>query len=77
MDPFSLDIWDSFKDFPFPSSSLSSFPIDNLAFISTKIDQKETLEVHVFKANVLGVEKERRSKGVEARIKTRNKIFQD
>ncbi|KDP42164.1 hypothetical protein JCGZ_02894 [Jatropha curcas] len=59
-DPFSLDIWDPFKDFPFPSSSSSSslFPRETSAFVSTRVDWKETPEAHVFKADLPGIKKE-------------------
>ncbi|XP_014510277.1 18.5 kDa class I heat shock protein-like [Vigna radiata var. radiata] len=48
-DPFSLDVWDPFKDFPFP---------ENSAFVSTRVDWKETPEAHVFKAEIPGLKKE-------------------
>ncbi|KAK7252130.1 hypothetical protein RIF29_35870 [Crotalaria pallida] len=58
-DPFSLDIWDPFKDFPFSKSSLSaSFPSENSAFVNTRVDWKETAEAHVLKADIPGLKKE-------------------
>ncbi|KAM7462816.1 hypothetical protein LguiA_030937 [Lonicera macranthoides] len=52
-DPFSLDVWDPFKDFPFSSGSR-----ETSAFVNTRIDWKETPESHVFKADLPGIKKE-------------------
>ncbi|XP_010521904.1 PREDICTED: 17.6 kDa class I heat shock protein 2 [Tarenaya hassleriana] len=54
-DPFSLDMWDPLKDFPFPSSSLSR---ENSAIASARVDWRETAEAHVFKADLPGMKKE-------------------
>ena len=57
-DPFSVDIWDPFKDFPFSSSSSLSVPRETSAFVNTRIDWKETPEAHVLKADIPGLNKE-------------------
>ncbi|GMN30778.1 hypothetical protein TIFTF001_050691 [Ficus carica] len=55
-DPFSLDVWDPFKDFAvhFPSE----FSRENSVFVNTRIDWKETPEAHEFKADLPGLKKE-------------------
>ncbi|XP_052196228.1 17.3 kDa class I heat shock protein-like [Diospyros lotus] len=52
-DPFSLDVWDPFRDFPFPQLSG-----ENSALVNTRVDWKETPEAHVFMADVPGLKKE-------------------
>ncbi|XP_071687563.1 17.3 kDa class I heat shock protein-like [Rutidosis leptorrhynchoides] len=52
-DPFSLDIWDPFKDFQIPPSSS-----ETSALVNTRVDWKETPEAHVFKADLPGIKKE-------------------
>ncbi|XP_027334619.1 17.5 kDa class I heat shock protein-like [Abrus precatorius] len=49
-DPFSLEIWEPFKDL-----SLSA---ENSGFVSTRVDWKETPEEHVLKADIPGLKKE-------------------
>ncbi|KAL3530819.1 hypothetical protein ACH5RR_010141 [Cinchona calisaya] len=53
-DPFSLEIWDPFKDFQLLSSSSP----ETSAFVNNRVDWKETPEAHVFKADLPGIKKE-------------------
>ena len=53
-DPFSLEVWDPFRDFQFPSA-LSS---ENSAFVNARVDWRETPEAHVLKADLPGLKKE-------------------
>ncbi|MGI4630686.1 Hsp20 family protein, partial [Klebsiella pneumoniae] len=55
-DPFSLDIFDPFHDFPL-SGALSSGN-ETTAIANMRIDWKETPEAHVCKADMPGLKKE-------------------
>ncbi|KAF6143719.1 hypothetical protein GIB67_038798 [Kingdonia uniflora] len=61
-DPFSLDIWDPFLDFPISTTALSIPRPDpsseTTQFANTRIDWRETPEAHVFKADLPGLNKE-------------------
>ncbi|KAJ6395574.1 hypothetical protein OIU77_020761 [Salix suchowensis] len=57
----SFDVWDPLIDFPFTSSN-SLISRQNPAFVSTRIDWKETPEAHVLKADLPGLKK------VEAKV---------
>ena len=56
LNPFSLEIWDSFKDFLFSSESQSPGETSNL--VNTRVDWKEIPKAHVFKADLPGLKKE-------------------
>ncbi|RYR39217.1 hypothetical protein Ahy_A09g044710 isoform A [Arachis hypogaea] len=53
-DPFSLEVWDPFRDFQFPSALFS----ENSAFVNARVDWRETPEAHVLKADLPGLKKE-------------------
>lgn len=58
-DPFSLEVWDPFDGFS--TSTLANAPAsarETSAFVSTRIDWKETPEAHIFKVDLPGLKKE-------------------
>ncbi|KAF4374295.1 hypothetical protein F8388_002193 [Cannabis sativa] len=46
-DPFSLDVWDPFKDFPLSNSSFPKLSEENSAIVNARVDWKETPEARV------------------------------
>ncbi|KAL3650214.1 hypothetical protein CASFOL_006617 [Castilleja foliolosa] len=57
-DPFSLDIWDPFQDFPISDLQSSSSARETSAMANARIDWKETPGSHVFKVDVPGMKKD-------------------
>lgn len=55
-DLFALDVFDPFKDFPFPAT----FPrlYRNSAIVNSHVDWKKTPEAHEFRADLPGLKKE-------------------
>ncbi|XP_062085080.1 18.5 kDa class I heat shock protein-like [Humulus lupulus] len=54
-DPFSLDVWDPFKDFPLSVPKISR---ETSTMVNARVDWKETPEAHVFNADVPRLKKE-------------------
>ncbi|MCL7026977.1 hypothetical protein MKW94_003343 [Papaver nudicaule] len=63
-DPFSLDVWDPFQNFPFSDASSSALSFgseiskETSQLANTRIDWKETPEAHIFRADLPGIKKE-------------------
>ena len=51
-DPFSMDAWDPFNDFPLSVPDISR---ETSAMVNARVDWKETPEAHVFQVDVLGL----------------------
>ncbi|KAK8995600.1 hypothetical protein V6N11_075870 [Hibiscus sabdariffa] len=53
-DPFSLDVWDPFKDFPSSLTGTARAP-ETSALVDTRIDWKETPEAHVCSGSTINI----------------------
>lgn len=54
-DPFSLDLWDPFSDFPFPLSFSRILPEFNFGTsVNSRVDWKESPTAHILKAVLPG-----------------------
>ncbi|KAL2548185.1 17.6 kDa class I heat shock protein 2 [Forsythia ovata] len=78
-DPFSLNLWEPFKDWPFNSAlsapARSDLSNETSQFAATQIDWKETLKGHVFKADLPRLKKDgERSRDKEEKNNTWHRI---